>query len=74
MVVNVKILRDKSRLCCLLQTEIDGLTGVIRFDEEGHRRNFSLQVMEMTIEGDMMKVSEHKISPVTSYVRGIQYS
>ncbi|XP_049886195.1 glutamate receptor 1-like isoform X1 [Pectinophora gossypiella] len=39
------------------KTEIDGLTGVIRFNEEGHRRNFTLQIMEMTVEGDMIKVA-----------------
>ncbi|XP_049886196.1 glutamate receptor 1-like isoform X2 [Pectinophora gossypiella] len=40
-----------------VSTEIDGLTGVIRFNEEGHRRNFTLQIMEMTVEGDMIKVA-----------------
>ncbi|KAL4717856.1 hypothetical protein ACJJTC_001005 [Scirpophaga incertulas] len=39
------------------KTEIEGLTGPIRFDEAGHRRNFSLQVMELTVEGDLMKVA-----------------
>ncbi|KAI5647012.1 receptor family ligand binding region domain-containing protein [Phthorimaea operculella] len=39
------------------KTEIDGLTGVIRFNDEGHRRNFTLQVMEMTADGDMLKVA-----------------
>lgn len=41
---------------CLLQTEIDGLTGVVRFNEEGHRKNFTLQVMELTVDGEMIKV------------------
>lgn len=40
----------------MLQTEIDGLTGTIRFNEAGHRRNFTLQVMEVTVDGDMEKV------------------
>ncbi|RVE51009.1 hypothetical protein evm_004300 [Chilo suppressalis] len=39
------------------KTEIEGLTGSIRFNEEGHRRNFSLQVMEVTVEGDMVKIA-----------------
>ncbi|XP_063632819.1 glutamate receptor 1-like [Cydia splendana] len=39
------------------KTEIDGLTGVVRFNEEGHRKNFSLQVMEMTVEGEMIKIA-----------------
>ncbi|XP_041986304.1 glutamate receptor 1-like [Aricia agestis] len=38
------------------RTEIDGLTGLIRFSQEGHRHNFTLQVMEMTSEGDIVKV------------------
>ncbi|CAG9782114.1 unnamed protein product [Diatraea saccharalis] len=39
------------------KTEVDGLTGSIRFNEEGHRRNFSLQIMEVTVEGDMVKIA-----------------
>ncbi|XP_028156300.1 glutamate receptor 1-like [Ostrinia furnacalis] len=39
------------------KTEIDGLTGTVRFNEEGHRRNFTLQVMEVTVDGDMKKVA-----------------
>lgn len=47
-------LNDKSD--CLLQTEVEGLTGTIRFNEGGHRKNFTLQVMELTVDGDMVKV------------------
>ncbi|XP_059057646.1 glutamate receptor 1-like [Achroia grisella] len=39
------------------KTEIDGLTGTIRFNEAGHRKNFSLQVMELTVDGDMVKIA-----------------
>ncbi|KAJ0183994.1 hypothetical protein K1T71_000417 [Dendrolimus kikuchii] len=39
------------------KTEIDGLTGIIRFNEEGHRKNFTLQVMEVTVDGDLVKVA-----------------
>ncbi|CAH0577972.1 unnamed protein product [Chrysodeixis includens] len=39
------------------KTEIDGLTGNIRFNEEGLRKNFSLQVMELTVDGDIIKVA-----------------
>ncbi|XP_052752544.1 glutamate receptor 1-like [Galleria mellonella] len=45
------------------KTEIDGLTGTIRFNEEGHRKNFTLQVMELTVDGDMVKIAtwyDHK--------------
>ncbi|XP_030021689.2 glutamate receptor 1 [Manduca sexta] len=38
------------------KTELEGLSGVIRFNEAGHRKNFSLQVMEMTVDGDMVKI------------------
>ncbi|CAH2103908.1 unnamed protein product [Euphydryas editha] len=38
------------------RTEMEGLTGLIRFNEAGHRRNFTLQVMEMTVDGDMVKI------------------
>ncbi|XP_053623555.1 glutamate receptor 1-like [Plodia interpunctella] len=39
------------------KTEIVGLSGNIRFNELGHRKNFSLQVMELTVEGDMVKIA-----------------
>ncbi|XP_045784619.1 glutamate receptor 1-like [Maniola jurtina] len=38
------------------RTEMEGITGHIRFTEEGHRRNFTLQVMEMTVTGEIVKV------------------
>ncbi|XP_021197940.3 glutamate receptor 1 isoform X1 [Helicoverpa armigera] len=39
------------------KTEVDGITGSIRFNEQGHRKNFTLQVMEMTVDGDIVKVA-----------------
>ncbi|CAB3225979.1 unnamed protein product [Arctia plantaginis] len=39
------------------KTEVNGLSGVIRFNEAGHRKNFTLQVMELTVDGDMKKVA-----------------
>ncbi|CAH0716029.1 unnamed protein product, partial [Brenthis ino] len=38
------------------RTEIDGLTGPIRFNEAGHRRNFTLQLIEMTDKREMVKI------------------
>ena len=35
----------------LLQIEIEGLTGTIKFDGEGLRSHFNLNVVEVTIEG-----------------------
>ncbi|XP_028032174.1 glutamate receptor 1-like [Bombyx mandarina] len=39
------------------KTELDGLTGSLRFNEEGHRRNFTLQIMELTVDGEMVKIA-----------------
>ncbi|CAH0703354.1 unnamed protein product [Spodoptera exigua] len=39
------------------KTEIVGITGNIRFNDLGHRKNFTLQVMELTEDGDMVKVA-----------------
>ncbi|KAJ2954236.1 hypothetical protein O0L34_g2482 [Tuta absoluta] len=38
------------------KTDIEGLTGNISFNEEGHRHNFSLQVVEMTVQSAMLQV------------------
>lgn len=38
--------------------EIEGLSGDIRFNEEGRRENFTLNVMEMTVNSAMVKVAE----------------
>lgn len=40
----------------MFQTDIEGLTGNISFNEEGHRYNFTLQVVEMTVQSAMLKV------------------
>lgn len=42
----------------LLQVEIEGLTGDIRFNEDGRRTNYTLQVVEMSSSSDMIKVGE----------------
>ncbi|CAH0716026.1 unnamed protein product, partial [Brenthis ino] len=39
------------------KTDIEGLTGNISFNEEGHRCNFTLHVVEMTVQSAMMKVA-----------------
>ena len=41
-----------------MQAEIEGLTGDIRFNEEGRRQNYTLHVMEMTVNSAMVKVAE----------------
>ncbi|KAF7276433.1 hypothetical protein GWI33_010329, partial [Rhynchophorus ferrugineus] len=38
--------------------EIEGLTGDIRFNEEGRRQNYTLHVVEMTVNSAMVKVAE----------------
>ncbi|KAJ8924635.1 hypothetical protein NQ315_000785 [Exocentrus adspersus] len=42
----------------LRKVEIEGLTGEIRFSEEGRRQNYTLHVMEMTINSAIVKVAE----------------
>ncbi|XP_047524671.1 glutamate receptor 1-like [Pieris napi] len=39
------------------KTDIEGLTGNISFNEEGHRCNFTLQIVEMTVQSAMVKVA-----------------
>ncbi|XP_037300036.1 glutamate receptor 1 [Manduca sexta] len=39
------------------KTDIEGLTGNISFNEEGHRYNFTLHVVEMTVQSAMFKVA-----------------
>lgn len=38
--------------------ELEGLTGEIRFNEDGRRQNYSLQVMEMSTSSAMVKVAD----------------
>lgn len=40
------------------QTNIVGLTGNISFDDRGYRQNFSIDVVEMTTNSEMVKVAE----------------
>ncbi|XP_065349136.1 glutamate receptor 1-like isoform X2 [Cloeon dipterum] len=42
----------------LRKVELDGLTGEIRFSEDGRRTNYTLHVMEMTVNSAMVKVAE----------------
>ena len=37
-------------------SDLEGLTGALRFGEDGRRENFSLSVVEMTINSDIVKV------------------
>lgn len=40
------------------KVEIEGLTGDIRFNEDGRRENYTLSVMEMTVDSGLMKVAD----------------
>jgi glutamate receptor, ionotropic, invertebrate len=42
----------------LRKVEIEGLTGDIRFNDEGKRVNYTLHVVEMTVNSAMVKVAE----------------
>lgn len=41
-----------------MKVEIEGLTGDIRFTEEGKRVNYTLHLVEMTVNSAMVKVAE----------------
>lgn len=57
-------------LSSLFQVEIEGLTGEIRFNEDGRRQNYTLAVVEMTVNSGMVKVAEWsdqtEFMPITS--------
>ncbi|KAJ8878041.1 hypothetical protein PR048_022504 [Dryococelus australis] len=40
------------------QVELEGLTGEVRFSEDGRRQNYTLHVVEMTVNSAMVKVAE----------------
>lgn len=42
----------------LKKVEIEGLTGDVRFSDEGKRINYTLHVVEMTVNSAMVKVAE----------------
>jgi len=48
------------------QAQLDGATGNIRFDERGRRESFSLDLLELTIDG-LKKVSLRYIAYI--YIR-----
>lgn len=45
-----------SRLHFVFQVELEGLTGDIRFNEAGRRVNYTLHVVEMSINSNIVKV------------------
>ncbi|XP_049961019.1 glutamate receptor 1-like [Schistocerca serialis cubense] len=58
----------------LRKVELEGLTGDIRFNDDGRRQNYTLHVVEMTINSAMVKVAEWSdetgLTPVAAkYVR-----
>lgn len=42
----------------MYQVEIEGLTGDIRFNEDGRRQNYTLEVVEMTVSSGVVKVAD----------------
>ncbi|OWR42780.1 hypothetical protein KGM_207189 [Danaus plexippus plexippus] len=58
------------------RTELDGLTGLIRFTETGHRRNFTLQLIEMTVNREMIKIGtwydDRGLIPVKTKLPGLK--
>lgn len=45
-------------VCVNSQVEIEGLTGDIRFNDNGRRQNYSLNVVEMSLDQGFVKVAE----------------
>ncbi|XP_065162532.1 glutamate receptor 1-like [Atheta coriaria] len=42
----------------LRKVELEGITGEVRFSEDGRRQNYTLHVVEMTVNSAMVKVAE----------------
>ena len=42
-----------------IKTEIEGLTGNVSFSEWGFRKNFSIDIVEMTVNNEMAKVFKY---------------
>ncbi|XP_046452212.1 glutamate receptor 1-like isoform X2 [Daphnia pulex] len=40
------------------QSDLEGLTGSLRFGEDGRRENFTLSVVEMTVNSDIVKIGQ----------------
>uniref|UniRef100_A0A0P6DQ48 Glutamate receptor ionotropic, kainate n=1 Tax=Daphnia magna TaxID=35525 RepID=A0A0P6DQ48_9CRUS len=40
------------------QSDLEGLTGSLRFGEDGKRENFTLSVVEMTVNSDIVKIGQ----------------
>ncbi|XP_071445926.1 glutamate receptor 1-like isoform X4 [Hetaerina americana] len=58
----------------LRKVELEGLTGEVRFNDDGHRQNYTLHVVEMTVNSAMVKVAEWSdetgLTPIAAkYVR-----
>lgn len=45
--------------CMNVQVELEGLTGEVRFNDDGRRQNYTLHVVEMTVNSAMVKVSTY---------------
>lgn len=45
-------------MCLFEQIEIEGLTGNISFNDQGKRTNFTLNVVEMNILNEMVKIAD----------------
>jgi hypothetical protein len=54
--------RSLARPCNAVQVEMEGLTGNIMFDDSGKRKEFSLDVVEMTMHSETVKVSQRQAS------------
>lgn len=47
-----------TRVSVMAQVELEGLTGEVRFNDDGRRQNYTLHVVEMTVNSAMVKVGQ----------------
>lgn len=56
--INVESITFNVIALAIIQVELEGLTGDIRFNEDGRRENYTLSIVEMSSNSDMVKVAE----------------
>ena len=53
---------------CMKQTEFVGLTGAVKFDKNGMRTGFSLDILEVSLSRGLAKVGRPPSFRVSSYL------
>lgn len=55
----------------MLQTETEGLTGQIKFDSQGFRSDFKLEIIELTTDG-LLRKGSWNISDGFNFIKDVQ--